>query len=286
MNTQDVTEALVELGFTGLEAEVYTALLQQSPSTGYRIAQALGKPVANTYKIIESLHKKGAVIVDEGENRLCRAVPADELLGQMERRFQKNKRRAAKALSRIQTVSADDRVYQLRSFEQVMARCRRMLADSRQIALLDIFPLPLAELRPDIEAAAGRGVKLGLKVYQPTEIERIELFVEPAGESVLSHWPGQWVNIVVDDTEFLLAFLTQDCESVHQAVWSNSAYLSWVYSSALASELIMAGLQQLIEQGVSMKVLQNSLKKYLDLKPAETPGYQIILSRFAESQDP
>jgi hypothetical protein len=43
------SKALMALGFTELEARIYTFLLQESPATGYRIAQAIQKPVANTW---------------------------------------------------------------------------------------------------------------------------------------------------------------------------------------------------------------------------------------------
>lgn len=284
MNIKDITDVLVELGFTGLEAEVYITLLRQSPITGYRIAQELGKPVANTYKAIESLRNKGAVIVDEGENRLCRAIPAEELLGQIERRFRVTQKRAAKALSKVKNTSSDDRVYQLRSREQVMERCRRMLRDSRQLALLDIFPEPLNELSSEIEEAATRGTVVALKAYRPHQIRKAEVLVEPAGESILARWPGQWVNLVIDDAEFLLAFLSSDGKGVHQAIWSNSVYLSWVYSGALASELMLAGLQALIEEGASGEELQKAFKRFHRLKPLKTPGHQAILRRFSEIQ--
>ncbi|MDO8629132.1 MAG: helix-turn-helix domain-containing protein, partial [Phycisphaerales bacterium] len=72
---EQVIQTLVPLGFTPLEGEVYAILVAESPATGYRVAQAIGKPVANTYKAIESLERKGAIVVDDGESRLCRAVP-------------------------------------------------------------------------------------------------------------------------------------------------------------------------------------------------------------------
>ena len=84
-------QTLIDLGFTNLEAEIYTFLLQESPATGYRIAQAIGKPAANTYKTVQSLEKKGALLVDDSEKRLCRAVPADELLNRLERQFSERK---------------------------------------------------------------------------------------------------------------------------------------------------------------------------------------------------
>ena len=66
---------LVSLGFTALAAEIYAWLPEEAPVTGYRIAQAIGKPAPNVYKAIETLETKGAVMVDEGKSRLCRPVP-------------------------------------------------------------------------------------------------------------------------------------------------------------------------------------------------------------------
>src|SRR5262244_1295461 len=88
-------DALTRLGFTALEAEVYTWLLGEPGATGYRIAQGIGKPVANTYKALESLQKKGAILVEEDESRLCRAVPPEELLTQLERGFASSRADAA-----------------------------------------------------------------------------------------------------------------------------------------------------------------------------------------------
>src|SRR4051812_35804269 len=115
----EAIEALVALGFTGLEAEVYAWLLGESPATGYRVAQALGKPAANTYKAIESLQQKGAVLVEDGESRLCRAVPAEELLRQAERGFAEKRAAAARALSELRGPGGDERVYTIRTADQV-----------------------------------------------------------------------------------------------------------------------------------------------------------------------
>ncbi len=62
---ESVVDHLTELGFSGAEAAVYVALLQEPKATGYRIARLAGKPVPNTYKALDALHKKGAIIVDE-----------------------------------------------------------------------------------------------------------------------------------------------------------------------------------------------------------------------------
>ncbi|MCG8605419.1 hypothetical protein MJD09_10525 [bacterium] len=280
MSTNDSLKALIELGFTGLEAEIYTFLLQESPATGYRIAQAIGKPVANTYKGVQSLEKKGAILVEESANRICRAVPPDELLARLERRFQEKKRKANLMLSGFKKLEGDDRVYQIRSAEQVIERCRRMLQNCRKVAVIDIFPKMLDQLRADIEELANRDVSVAVKVYRPAQIAGAKVFEQADGEKVLRRWSGQWLNVVVDGAEYLLAFLTPDAEQVYQAVWSGSAYLSWVYYCAVMAELQIVGLKKRISKDMSAQQIQQLLEKYDSMFSLEAPGYQQLISRF------
>jgi len=258
-------------------------LLRESPATGYRVAQAIGKPVANTYKALESLHKKGAILVDEGANRLCRAIAAEELLARLERGFQKNRRQAAKTLARLRGAEHDDRIYQLQSREQVLERCRQMLARSEELVTLDAFPNPLEEIRPSLEATAARGVRVAIRAYQPANIAGVELFVDPLGASILKRWPGQWLNLVVDGQEFLLAFLNSDGQQVHQAVWSSSLYLSWVYYSALSAELSLGVLEHCLQQGASPAEMQRTLEQHRRLFNLELPGYRKLRDRFGKT---
>jgi len=275
-------QSLTGLGFTDLEAEVYVSLLQQSPATGYRVAQSIGRPVANTYKAIESLQHKGAVLVDEGSSRLCRAVPADELLAQLERSFQRRRQEAANALASLRAAPDDDRVYQLQSVEQVFERCRRMLEGCENVAILDIFPKPLEELRDAIEAAAQRGVRIHVKAYEPTEICGVDVGVHPQGRATVRRWPGQWLNMVVDGREHLLAFLTADARGLHQAVWSGSAYLSWVYYSAVGAEMILASLLRGLENGATAAELRQAAANYHSIFRADLPGARALLERFGK----
>ncbi|MCP4685861.1 MAG: TrmB family transcriptional regulator, partial [bacterium] len=119
---------LVQLGLTRLEAEIYTFLLEKSPATGYGIAKGTGKPTANTYKALESLHNKGAIIVDDSEARLCRAVPTDELLDNFQHRFETVRNQAQTEFRKLKAAPGDSRVYQLKTPEQLVQRYRKMLS--------------------------------------------------------------------------------------------------------------------------------------------------------------
>jgi sugar-specific transcriptional regulator TrmB len=278
----DALQSLTGLGFTELEAEIYVALLEDPPATGYRVAQSIGRPVANTYKAIESLQNKGAVLIDEGASRLCRAVPAEELLGQLERSFQRRRQEAANALASVRAAPEDDRVYQLQTAEQVFERCRRMLEECEHVAILDVFPKALEELRDAVEAAARRGVRVVIKAYEPASIDGAEVAVHPQGRISLRRWPGQWLNVVTDGREHLLAFLTADLRGLHQAVWSGSAYLSWVFHSAVGAELILADLLRAIENGATVAELRHAVAGYQSLFRADLPGARSLLARFGK----
>jgi len=280
-------QPLVSLGFTALEAEVYGFLLGESPVTGYRIAQALRKPAPNIYKAIESLEAKGAVMVDDGASRVCQPVPPDELLGHLERRFREHRERAAASLSGMAATLPDDRVYQLRSPDQVLERARTMLGRAREVALVDAFPRPLELLREEIEAAAARGVVVGVKAYESVDIAGVRVTVDVRREASIVRWPGQWVNVVADGAEHLVAFLTEDAGGVHQAIWSSSAYLSWVYHSALSSEMVLDAVETALgRDDVGLDEVRALVREMQSLKAFQASGYQELARRFGRQPAP
>lgn len=287
MASESAAHPLVALGFTALEADIYSLLLEEeAPATGYRVAQALRKPASNIYKALESLESKGAVMVDEGESRLCRPIPPEELLSRLERRFRDQREEASRTLAALSTPSTDDRVYQLRSADQVFERCRSMLSRAEQVALVDAFPLPIRILRANLEVAAARGVKVAIKAYTPAAVEGAMVSVDPRGHEIFERWRGQWINVVIDGREHLIAFLGADGREVHQAIWTGSAYLSWMYHTGLSSEMIADALERGLDDGLTVEGLRDQLADYFALRVRDAPGYQELVRRFGGAPPP
>jgi sugar-specific transcriptional regulator TrmB len=69
-------DMLLSAGLNDLEADVYLCLLDEDLLTGYKIGKLLGKPTANVYKAIDSLARKGALMIEDKQKGLCKAVPA------------------------------------------------------------------------------------------------------------------------------------------------------------------------------------------------------------------
>lgn len=275
MTTRNATDALTGLGLTELEAEVYVYLLRHPPATGYRVAKGVGRTNAVTYKALDSLQAKGAILVDEGENRVCRAVPVTELLGRLRRRLDAAYSRAEKALAGLRPAGADDRVYRLRSRGQVLERARRMLADARYVALVDAYPGTAAELREAIAATAGRGLHTHAKVYAPVDLGAADVVVRERGHEIVDRSPGDHLEVNVDGREYLVASLRRDGGEPWHAIWTSSAILAYQGYGSMIYELILTDVQQAIRGGAGNRKLGAILDHYAHLHPisSRSPVY-------------
>lgn len=259
--TNAQTQSLIDLGFTPVEAEVYLFLLTESPASGYRIAQALGRPAAQVYKATEALQQKGAVIADEGKTKLCRALPIEAFLKHVDAQFQARKETASELLKDIPAMDADHRIYQLKTVEQVYVHAESMLNQAEHVAVMDLFPQPARRLGPLIEAATRRNVLTGVKVYEACAFESTETVVAPDARETLEQWPGQHLILAVDGRTFLWALLHDDETDVYHGIWSRNPYLSSLQHNGISGEIAYTRLLNDIAQGADNEDLRGSITR-------------------------
>lgn len=284
MSHPDATRALVSLGFSRVEAEVYVFLVEHAPATGYGIAKGLGKAAAGVYKVLDSLIAKGAVTVDDGGVRLHRAAPHGELLQRLRRQFDEQQQLAEQALSSLRTAERDDRVYRLAELEAVLGRFAQMMARAERIALVDVFPELLPRVRDDLEGAAARGVQVVVQLYRPAELEVSRTVLVPSGESVLARWRASWLNAVIDSSEVLLSMVSSEEDKVYQAIWSTSPFLSLVQHGGQVAELMVHAVNTAIatEGPEAVPSVLAALHAQLRFTPSDLPGLAEIASALTE----
>lgn len=239
MKNKDYIHHLQALGFNEIEALIYAFLVENSPSTGYRISHAIGKQPPNTYKAIAALQDKGAIIVEVGEKKLCRAVPPKELLDNLELRFKHHHQNAKRTLEALTHPSIDNRIYHLKTVDQVIQRSKAMQKRAQGIVLCDLFPGPLALLADSLKETAARGIHVVCRVYKKEQIEGVKTIHRTEYDPALKNWPGQQISIVVDGEEHLLGLLAWDMKKVHEAVWSNSTFLSCIHHNNISAEILL-----------------------------------------------
>ena len=258
----DPISDLCELGLTEMESRIYICLLNDSPATAYRVAQSICKPTANTYSSMASLEEKGFVMYHDADKKLYRAVPRDELLHQLQRHFDKRRDRAEQSLARIEVSSQDNHVYHITTVEGIFERALAMMRRAKSSAILDAFPEPLFIMLPDIEEMAARGVDTTIKTYQSIEIAGTKIVQDFRGSSIMDSFTGQWLNIVIDAREHLIACFSKEGDRVIQSVWSRSPLFSWIYQSGLTAETTLDEIFNMIDAGVSLDKIRDRLATY------------------------
>jgi len=274
---ESVVDHLSELGFSGAEAAVYVALLQEPKATGYRIARLAGKPVPNTYKALDALHKKGAIIVDEsGRGRTYTALPVSEFFEGMKRRLDTMRGHLEEELKGLTTGAVEGGIYQLTTPDQVYGRAKTMLREAKGVALVDIFPRPLAHLRGDLEAAAKRGLKIWMMVYEPGEVKGCEVIAPKKSSMQLAIWKADWMNVVVDSKEALYSLLKKDGAAVERAVWIKDPYLAMQAFSGAFHEFAFDRAGQLIWSGKSKDEIATEVRKFSRRYVTDDSFYEVM----------
>jgi len=276
----DNIQILTELGLNNLEAEVYLYLLVNKPHTAYGIGKILGKPTANVYKAIEALSRKGAVMVEGGKNRLCRAVPATEFLRHIKNQFNIKTKKASVSLSRFKKDIFDEGVYQLHSSPLVITRARTMLGKCKNIAIIDVFPEPLKQIRPALEKAIKRGIEIYLQVYEPVDIPGAIISCATEGNEVLKHWDSQQLNVIIDGKEHLLSLMNQDLSRVYQAIWSQSLYLSCALHGSFMQHHTVIRLLAERHKPDALSKIQRILDETRFFHNSDIPGQKALLERY------
>jgi len=258
MNEQD---ALIDLGFTKMEAAVYIYLLGNPAQTGYAISKSLGEAAPYVYRTLDSLAQKGAILKELGEKSLYRAVPFQELINQMSRLYEQRCVIAGEALDKLKDIKGDERIYALTTVEQVYERCRSMLSRCKNLVYMDLYPEPFTHLKEDISACSKNGNRIFMFLYEETEIEATRIFrIDPS--RIIKHWKRQWIRICVDGSEYLVALLNSDGSKVYHAIWSENPVISWTQMYSLRSEFQLADQIRLLDGNADIETLRENLSTW------------------------
>ena len=247
---------LMDIGLSNIQARIYITLLTEPNITGYKIAKILNEPVANTYKALEGLIKKGIAVLDEsGNNKLYSVFPITAYLNQLEATF-KNKRKAIEEeFKKIKPAKLKDGIFKIDNIQQLYEIAGELIKNSKGVLAVDSTSLPLEIFKPYLEGISKKGVSVIIKSYSKISIPNCEtICFEDMGVTALKE-PIQFFNISNPGYEYASALLNGDNTEIIEAIDSNSKYLSFMAYSGIVSELALTKLLAAINQGKNSKEL-------------------------------
>ena len=259
--SREIENLLSDVGFSMQEAAIYIALLKYPHSTGYKIAKEIGKSFSNTYKGLDSLNKKGAVIVDESQRpQKFTAVPISDYFDNLERKLISTRKLVEEKLEDIKGDTSTEGIYIIESTDQVFTRAINMVNSAKTLIVLDSYKLPLDKVRDSLEAAIERGVRVYIHTYCEYELAGAQINWYPS-IGRLKPFPWSWLNLVVDTKEILISYMSSDIEHLHQAFWSRNPYLGAYVHNGTMHEFMIENLRNLLYQKKSSEELLTELHR-------------------------
>lgn len=276
---------LIELGLSELEAAVYAFLAAESPASGYRIAQGLGRPVGNIYKAIESLEDRGAVMTaDDNGTRVARAVPLEEFAARLRHELESACEAAREELAAKARSEPDALVYHLRDRAMLFERARTIIRCARRFVVGVATPVFMAQLGEELAAAAARGVPVAIKVFEQPEaaLGAVRVIPDVRGGSALDAGPGQWLMLNADGAAMIEGLLDITGEEFAAAHWSENPLVAWNSYTGVVSNLMLALVRGKLLGETTVEEIRRELESMQPYRTTRSEGKAILIRRFRE----
>lgn len=173
---------LMETGLTDYEARAYVALLRKSPLTAYEIAREAGIPTAKVYEVVTRMSDRGVFAVSgEGKRKSYVPLDTDEFLAGLRGRVQNTLTQIEGGLAGLSRRPEAPQVHNLKGYDHVMDKARRLIAGARRSALVSLWKEDMGRLHSEIRKAERRhvqcavvhfgqpGLRAGIMYNHPTE---------------------------------------------------------------------------------------------------------------------
>jgi sugar-specific transcriptional regulator TrmB len=254
MAESDVVSALVSLGFSLNESRAYSALLQESPATGYEVGVRAQIPRSAVYGVLRRLVKAGAARSIAGTPERFAPAPAEELLVLLRKRFESSADTLEDAIRKLDSTPAAPDAFSVRGYDRILEEAERLIHSAQSRLVLSGWPRELARLTPELKRAAKRRVYA--VIFSHAELPKLpgETFSYGLDEASLEDFWKHRLVVVVDDLKTLIG-ATEKTEK-DNAVISETAAIAEIATSQVALDItLLCQRQKRDAQAVMAKML-------------------------------
>lgn len=216
----DTLNSVQELGFTEYEAKVYLALLDESPASGYRVAQNSGVPRAKVYEVLGGLVRRGAVLANYSDPVRYAPLSPQELVARRRREMEGSIRTAEENLERYATSTASrGAIWDITGREEILERAREVAGRAERSILAEVWREDAPELKEALAAAADRGVEVGIVAYGDPDYPFAKVYHHDLVDEVTRGLGARWIVLSADTREVVTGILSMGKES--RAAWTS-----------------------------------------------------------------
>jgi sugar-specific transcriptional regulator TrmB len=211
---------LTRLGLTEYEAKAYTALLKENPATAYEIAKISGIPTSKIYEVFNKLETREMVqsIYGESRRKLFMPISPDEFVDNYRSTVDENLNAVKSELSDVKTGVDTTYTWHIKEYDNLIIKARRMLKTARESVLLLLWANEMEALNYSLQNAEGRGIKLAVIHYGPTDMRIKTIYRHPVTDTIYEQKNSRGFTLVADSKEVLTGKI--DGKERTEAIWS------------------------------------------------------------------
>ena len=268
MKNDSLLHLLRDLGLNELEANIYIWLLENKRSTGYKIAGQIGKPVANTYKALKSLQNKGAVISDDSSGTIYfDTIPIEEFLNKIENEFKAKREQIVDQVNKLEVQQEPAGIFEIKSKELVFEKVNSMTKSAQDTILIDGFPAPMQSIKQYLTEDRANEITIYVKNYSGENIEHVHQIKASIPELVYSELNGQWLIVLRDTVESLVAFFSKDGAELIHCIWTKDPFLSFILFNGSAYEFNFTEVCEQVYNDDSNKIenMKSIIERYKNM---------------------
>jgi sugar-specific transcriptional regulator TrmB len=238
-------DKLVKIGFSEYEAKAYVALLRESPVSGYQLSKLSGVPRSMIYEVLGKLTARGAAMtLHAGGATKYAPVPAAEFLDQLLQEQEDLVVSLKDDVAHLTSAPDLEYVWNIEGHENILAKAEEMIDQAKARIYLALLPATFPELKPVLEEAIGRDVRVVVYTTSELELPGGQIVAAPMSEEALSQAGGLGLILVIDGEEVLIGeWLTA---TRARASWTSSPLLVFIAEHHLRTDLYLPQILALL----------------------------------------
>ncbi|RPJ09715.1 MAG: TrmB family transcriptional regulator [Spirochaetaceae bacterium] len=221
MVVNSIIKHLLSLGISDYEARAYVAALSLSMATPYELARESGIPSSKIYEVISKLADRKLLFETEDSGKK-KYVPESwpEFLAREESKFTNSMESLKKSFPVLAKSEEISFIYNIHDLDQLVDKSLRSIRDARESILLSTWNDELEIMKPELEKAQARGVRIAVVHFGQPAITIGTVFVHPIEDTLYSERGGRGFTLVSDSKSAIVATLFPD--SGVEGAWSTN----------------------------------------------------------------
>ena len=241
---KDFLNKLKDLGINSYEAKIWTALLSRGVSTAGELSDISNVPRSRSYDVLESLEKKGFIVMKIGKPIKYIAVPPREVLERVKKNVREESERSIKQLEEIKStdilqdltalheqgvemVEPSDITGALKGRDNLYNQLTMMIKEAEKSIILVTSAEGLKRktefLQKHMKKAKERGVKI--RISAPAKDSKELAPLKEVAEIKDLGLKGRFC--IVDNTSMMFMMANDDVHPTYDVgVWLNTPFFS------------------------------------------------------------